>query len=104
MQIARNKTLYDRISVILTHFMKYISYALKYSFWDDNISNLYSVCDSKNSCSGIYLIYICDVNDIHCISLYMYKYDILELICEKDTNIEHEIKYDMKKMYSIRVQ
>ena len=26
---------------------------------------------------------------------------ILELICAKDTNIEHEIKYDMKKMYSI---
>ena len=40
---------------------------------------------------------MCDVNDIHCTSLYMYKCDILELICEQDTNIEHEIKYDMKK-------
>ena len=47
-------------------------------------------------------IYISYVNDIHSTSLYMYKYDILELICAKDTNIEHEIKYDMKKMYSIR--
>ena len=47
-------------------------------------------------------IYISYVNDIHITSLYMYKCDILELICAKDTNIEHEIKYDMKKMYSIR--
>ena len=47
---------------------------------------------------------MCDVNDIHCTSLYMYKCDILELIYVKDTNIEHEIKYDMKKMYSIRDQ
>ena len=46
--------------------------------------------------------YISYVNDIHSASLYMYKRDILELICAKDTNIEHEIKYDMKKMYSIR--
>ena len=45
---------------------------------------------------------VCDANDTHCTPLYMY--DILELICEKDTNIEHEIKYDMKKMYSIRDQ
>ena len=34
----------------------------------------------------------------------MYKYDIVESICAKDTNIEHEMKYDMKKMYSIRDQ
>ena len=27
----------------------------------------------------------------------MYKCNRLQLICEKDTNIEHEIKYDMKK-------
>ena len=47
-------------------------------------------------------IYISYVNDIHSTSLYMYKCDILESICAKDTNIEHEIKYDMKKMYSIR--
>ena len=47
---------------------------------------------------------MCDVNDIHPILLYMYKCDILQLICEKDTNIEHKIKYDMKKMYSIRDQ
>ena len=32
----------------------------------------------------------------------MYKCDILELICVKNTNVEYEIKYDMKKMYSIR--
>ena len=32
----------------------------------------------------------------------MYKCDILELICEKDPNIGHEIKYDITKMYSIR--
>ena len=32
----------------------------------------------------------------------MYKCGILELICAKDTNIEHEIKYDMNKMYSMR--
>ena len=47
-------------------------------------------------------IYISYVNDIHRTSLYMYKCDILESIHAKDTNIEHEIKYDMKKMYSIR--
>ena len=37
-------------------------------------------------------------------SLYIYKCDRLQLICEKDTNIQHEIKYDMKKIYSIRDQ
>ena len=46
-------------------------------------------------------IYVSYVNDIHSTSLYMYKCNILESICAKDTNIEHEIKY-MKKMYSIR--
>ena len=52
---------------------------------------------------NIYIyIYIYHVNDIHSTSLYMYKCDILESICAKDTNIEHEIKYDMKKMYSMR--
>ena len=45
-----------------------------------------------------------DVNDIHHTSLYMYKCDILQLICEKDTNIEHKIKHNMKNMYSIRDQ
>ena len=49
-------------------------------------------------------MYVCDVNDIHHTLLYIYKCDILQLICKKDTNIEHEIKYDMKKMYSIRDQ
>ena len=52
----------------------------------------------------VYISFICDVNDIHHTSLYMYKCDILQLICEKDTNIEHEIKHNMKKMYSIRDQ
>ena len=47
-------------------------------------------------------IYISYVDDIHSTLLYMNKCDILESICAKDTNIEHEIKYDMKKMYSIR--
>ena len=47
-------------------------------------------------------IYISYVNDIHSTSLYMYKCDILESICAKDTKIEHEMKYNMKKMYSIR--
>ena len=46
-------------------------------------------------------IYISDVNDIHSISLYMYKCDILKSICAKDANIEHEIKYHMKNIYSI---
>ena len=32
----------------------------------------------------------------------MYKCDILESICAQYTNIEYEIKYDMKKMYSMR--
>ena len=48
-------------------------------------------------------IYISYVNYIHSTSLYMYKCDILESICAKDTNIEHEIKYDMKKIYSMRL-
>ena len=42
-------------------------------------------------------IYISYVNEIHSTSLYMYKHNILELICAKDTNKEREIKYDMKK-------
>ena len=42
-------------------------------------------------------IYISYVNGVHSISLYMYNCDILESICAKDTNIEHEIKYDLKK-------
>ena len=47
-------------------------------------------------------IYIYNVNDINHTSFYMYNCDILDLITETDTNIEHEIKYDMKKMYLIR--
>ena len=47
-------------------------------------------------------IYICNVNGIHCTSWYMYKYDILELISEKDANIGHSVTCNIKKMYSIR--
>ena len=48
-------------------------------------------------------IYISYVNDIHSTSLYMYKCDILELICAKDTNIQHEIKYDIKNVLNKRL-
>ena len=32
----------------------------------------------------------------------MYKYDILELICAKDSNIGHAVTHYIKKMYSMR--
>ena len=35
-------------------------------------------------------------------SWYMYNYQILELICAKDSNIGHSVTYDIKKMYSMR--
>ena len=35
-------------------------------------------------------------------SWYMYKYQILELICAKDSNIAHSVTHDIKKMYSMR--
>ena len=43
-----------------------------------------------------------DVNDIHCMLWYMYRYDILKLICAKDSDIVHSVTYDMKKIYSVR--
>ena len=50
----------------------------------------------------VYVSYISDVNDIYCMSLYMYSYQILELICAKDSNKGHSVTYDIKKMYSMR--
>ena len=47
-------------------------------------------------------MYILDVNDIHCMSWYMYNYHRLELICAKDANIWHSVTYDIKKMHSMR--
>ena len=29
-------------------------------------------------------------------------YDILKLICAKDSNIGHSVRYDRKKIYSMR--
>ena len=63
---------------------------------------MYSVLVSNSSYSGICLIYIRDANDIHCMSWYMYKYDILKLIYAKDSNIGYSVTYDIKKMYSMR--
>ena len=39
---------------------------------------------------------------MHCMSWYMYKYDIPKLICAKDANIGHSVTYDMKIIYSMR--
>ena len=95
---CQKQTRSDRTYVILTHFMTYISDALKYGFLGWQYDQLVK-CMAQLEFMLLYIsqIYIYDVNDIHHTSLYLYMCDILESICEKDTNIEHEIKYDMKK-------
>ena len=71
-------------------------------FGNDNRSMFYSVLVSKSSYEDTCLIYILDVNDIYCMSWYMYNYHRLQLICAKDANIGHSVTYYIKMMYSMR--